>query len=147
MEKILLKPDDESPVTIYTLEELESLIPSPELCEHFYESNDLYISMIVAMWRFTNKKQDAGEIIRECQMNPRFMYDNTWTKEQRSEFEHRFHKILVKCLDISPYEAWHNLQEWSAFGSAFNLDDMSRENFEAYLALVKDLDELEEDED
>ena len=60
MEKILLKPDDESPVTIYTLEELESLTPSPELCEHFYESNDLYISMVVAMWRFTNKKQDAG---------------------------------------------------------------------------------------
>lgn len=105
METILLKPDDESPITIYTLEELESLTPPPELCEHFYESNDLYISMIVAMWRFTNKKQDAGEIIRECQTNPRFMYDNTWTKEQRSEFEHRFHKILVKCLDISPYEA------------------------------------------
>ena len=98
MEKILLKPDDESPVTIYTLEELESLTPSPELCEHFYESNDLYISMIVAMWRFTNKKQDAGEIIRECQTNPRFMYDNTWTKEQRSDFEHRFHKILVRFI-------------------------------------------------
>ena len=74
-------------------------------------------------------------------------YENTWTKEQRSEFGHRFHKILVKCLDISPYEAWHNLQQWSTFGTAFNLDDMSRENFDAYLALVKDLDELEEDED
>lgn len=146
METIFLNQNDEAPVTIYTLDELEALIPSQELCEWFYESKDLYISMIVAMWRFTDKKQDAQEIITECQTNPRFMYENTWTKEQRSEFEHRFHKILVKCLDISPSEAWKNLQEWSLFGSAFNLDDMSRENYEAYLELVKDLNDLEDED-
>lgn len=125
---------------IYTIKELQELDPTNEDKQYFHESPSLYLSMAVNMFKFCGYSDDDVEILNICRTDPEFYRHYTWTKEQRSEYEHIWTQILKKCLDLQTYEAYHEIASFAAFGCAFNLCDNSSEYYKEYLELVKDLE-------
>lgn len=126
-------------IDIYTLEELEALEMTPELLECFYDTESLLYSTIFAMWRFIGNEQPYDELVKIMQNDEHWFKKNTWSKEQRFEFTKRLLPIYMKCLDMDKESALENIEEFMAFGYAFDLEDLSDSYFES---LVEMLDEL-----
>ena len=127
-------------ITIYTLEELRNQeAVAEDGVDEWLDS--LYISMCVNMWRFCHINDDmtSQQLIDLMSSDKRFMYNNKWTKEQRSEFEHIFYEILTKAGGFDSDDAWHNITHFSTFGPAFTLVDTSYEYYDEYLKLVADI--------
>lgn len=125
---------------IYTSEELLTMNPTVKDINYFTDSASLYLSLTVDMFRFCGASDDPVEILNICRTNPNFYKQYTWTKEQRSEFEHKWVRIFMKCLDMSQSEAFRALLTWNAMGTAFDLESYEDEYYKDYLKLIADLD-------
>lgn len=132
---------------IYTTKELQDMILTEEDKNDFLNTGSLYMSLTVNMFKFCGYKDDDVEILNICRNNPAYYVEYTWTKEQRSEFEHIWTDIFAKCLDIDKYQAFHELSMWNAMGTAFNLSEYSDEYYGEYLKLIADLEYPDSDED
>lgn len=132
---------------IYTTEELQALDPTIEDVDYFITSGSLYMSLAVNMFKFAGHSQDDAEILNIMRTDPNFYMKYRWTKEQRAEFEHIWTEILMKCLDMDKYDAYHELCIYAFGGGMLFLTDNSNEYFMQYLELVKDLEPVEDDEE
>lgn len=121
----------ENPDTEYDEEELEE----------FIIGSWLYVSFSVgAALVATGKDENASLELYDIMHTDKDWFKKiTWTKEQRLDFDKRVQKLLVRFIELDEDEAWHDVQLWSAFGSAPNLDNMSEENFQEYNRLFEEM--------
>jgi hypothetical protein len=127
----------ENPDTEYDEEELEE----------FIIGSWLYVSFSVgAALVATGKDENASLELYDIMHTDKDWFKKiTWTKEQRLDFERRVQKLLVRFIELDEDEAWHEVQQWSGFGSSPNLNDMSEENFREYIRQFEEMSNLKND--
>ena len=124
---------------VYPIEKLidETVKFSEDEIDEFITGSWLYESMCVgSVLTAMNKSFEcAEEVYRMMQSDPDWFKKVTWTKEQRLAYESKMFKVMKRFLNMDDDETWHEIEQWSAFGSAPNLDDYSEDNFREYMRL------------
>lgn len=123
---------------VYSNEFLMNCEPSEELVNDLYESASLYLTFIVNMFKFTGHCNDTDEILKICTTNSRYMYEYTWTIEQRKEYENQMRKIMKNCLKMDDDSIDREIEVFSAFGGAFNLDNYSALSYDEVKENIED---------
>ena len=151
--EITIKNEDgeDEIVRIYlmsVLEDPETKFDEEEL-EEFITGSWLYVSFSVGAALVASGKDEMAALeMYDIMHNDRDWFKKiTWTKEQRLDYEKRVQKLLVRFIEMDEEEAWHNVRQWSGFGAAPNLDDMSEENYREYMRLFDEMSGLKEDDD
>jgi hypothetical protein len=126
-------------IKVFSIPELQKMSYS-DYDNETITRDDLYYSTIVDMWRFVGYKNDIDDMMHEMKGNMNWVYEWTWTAEQKSEFIHIFHKIYMDILSIDSDESLKEIEIWAGFGPSFSLDDQSEENYKKYNELMKDIE-------
>lgn len=126
-------------VNVYTLDELDTIEVTPELIDSFWYTEDLFYSTIFAMWRFVGNEEPYESLVKIMQDDNKWFKKYTWSKEQRFEFTKRILPIYMKCLDMDKTEAFNNIEQFMAFGCAFDLEDLSDDYFSSLVEMQEEL--------
>ena len=95
-----------------------SYLMNEELTEsdlnHLFDTKSLKYSMIIGMFRHIGSSKRNCDIVKMIKTNPRWVYENYWTTQQRQEFEDMLTKALKNIYYYQEGKA-RVLAQWQLF--------------------------------
>lgn len=97
---------------IYSMKYLKEKELTENDLYYLFDTPSLHYSLVVNMFKFVGYKMKNEEILDICKTNERWMYEYTWTKEQKEAWKNEVTAVFKNIYQYGPQESEHSASWW-----------------------------------